>query len=69
MMAEIFQGAGIVVSDTNIAISSKKINAIDLLRKIQDVVGGKGGGSHKAANGKLNRTVTPDELIEILSHF
>jgi alanyl-tRNA synthetase len=69
MMAEIFDGAGIVVSDTNIAISSKNINANDLLRKIQDTLGGKGGGSPKAANGKLNKTVTTDELISILSHL
>ena len=69
MMAETFDGAGIVISDTNIAISSKYINANDLLRKIQDTIGGKGGGSPKAANGKLSRTVTTDELISILSHF
>jgi alanyl-tRNA synthetase len=66
MMAEIFDGAGIVVSNTNIAISSKYINANDLFRKIQNAVEGKGGGSPKAANGKLSRTVTTDELIEIL---
>ena len=69
MMAETFDGAGIVVSDTNIAISSKNINANDLLRKIQDAIGGKGGGSAKAANGKLSRTVTTDELISILKQF
>ena len=69
MMAETFDGAGIVISDTNIAISSKYINANDLLKKIQDTIGGKGGGSPKAANGKLSRTVTTDELISILSHF
>ncbi|MCP4610781.1 MAG: hypothetical protein GY845_18895 [Planctomycetes bacterium] len=69
MMAETFDGAGIVVGDTNIAISSKNINANDLLRKIQDSIGGKGGGSPKAANGKLNKIVTSDELISILSHF
>jgi alanyl-tRNA synthetase len=68
MMAETFDGAGIVVSDTNIAVSSKNINANDLLKKIQDSAGGKGGGSAKAANGKLSRTVTTDELISILSH-
>ena len=67
IMAEIFDGGGIVVSDTNIAISSKKINANNLLRKTQDAIGGKGGGSTKAANGKLSRTVTTDELISILS--
>ncbi len=68
MMAETFDGAGIFVSDTNIAISSNGINANDLLRKIQDAIGGKGGGSAKAANGKLNKTVTTDELISILKH-
>jgi len=68
MMAETFDGAGIVVSDTNIAISSKNINANDLLRKIQDTIECKGGGSPKAANGKLSRTVTINELISILSH-
>jgi len=66
-MAEICDGAGIVISDTNITISSKYINANDLLRKIQEAIGGKGGGSPKAANGKLNRTVTTDELISILT--
>ncbi|MCP4259255.1 MAG: hypothetical protein GY774_17360 [Planctomycetes bacterium] len=66
MIAETFEGAGIVVSETNIAISSKGINANDLLRKIQDAIGGKGGGSPKAANGKLSRTVATDELISIL---
>jgi alanyl-tRNA synthetase len=69
MMAETFDGAGIVLSDTSIAISSNRINANDLLRKIQDAIGGKGGGSPKAANGKLSRTVTTDELIEIIGHF
>ena len=66
MMAENFNGAGIAVSDTNIAISSNGINANDLLKKIQDSIGGKGGGSPKAANGKLNRNVTTDELVSIL---
>jgi alanyl-tRNA synthetase len=66
MMAETFNGAGVVVSDTNIAISSNRINANDLLGKIQNAIGGKGGGSSKAANGKLSRTVTADELISIL---
>ena len=69
MIAETFDGAGIVVSDKNIAINSKNINANDLFKKIQDSVGGKGGGSPKAANGKLNRTVSTEELMSILSHF
>ncbi len=69
MIAEAIDGTGIVVSDTSIAISSNRMNANELLRKIQNTVGGKGGGSAKAANGKLNRTVTTDELITILKHY
>lgn len=67
MIAEEFGGAGIVVSDTNIAISSNGINANELLKKIQDTIGGKGGGSPKAANGQLNRTVTTQEISSILT--
>jgi len=69
MIAEAIDGTGIVVSDISIAISSNRMNANELLRKIQNTVGGKGGGSAKAANGKLNRTVTTDELITILKHY
>jgi len=68
MIADAIDGAGIVVSDVNIAISSNRMNANELLRKIQNTVGGKGGGSSKAANGRLDRTVTTDELITILKH-
>jgi len=68
MIADAIDGVGIVVSDISIAISSNRMNANDLLRKIQNTVGGKGGGSSKAANGKLGRTVTTEELISILKH-
>jgi alanyl-tRNA synthetase len=68
MIADAIDGAGIVVSDVNIAISSNRMNAGELLRKIQNTAGGKGGGSSKAANGRLDRTVTTDELITILKH-
>ncbi len=68
MIADTIDGAGIVVSDVNIAISSKGMNADELLRKIQNTVGGKGGGSSKTANGRLDRTVTTEELIAILKH-
>ena len=66
MIAEATGGAGLVVSDTNIAISSRTIDAGGLLKKIQSVVGGKGGGSPKSANGRLNRPVAVSELVEIL---
>ena len=68
MIADAIDGVGIVVSDISIAISSNRMNANDLLRKIQNTIGGKGGGSSKAANGKLGRTVTTEELISILKH-
>jgi alanyl-tRNA synthetase len=66
MIAGAVDGTGIVVSDVNIAISSSRISANDLLKKIQNTAGGKGGGSSRAANGKLGRTLTTDEIITIL---
>ncbi len=66
MIAEATAGTGVVVSDMNIAISSRTLDAGGLLKKIQSIVGGKGGGSPKSANGRLNRPVTRDELVNIL---
>ncbi len=66
MIASAIDGAGVVVSDVNIAINSNKINANDLLKKIQNATGGKGGGTPKAANGRLSRNVTTDEIAAIL---
>lgn len=66
MIAEATGGAGVVVSDANIAISSKTLDAGGLLKKIQNTVGGKGGGSPKSANGRLNRPVATGELSDIL---
>jgi alanyl-tRNA synthetase len=66
MIAEATNGAGAVVSDMNIAISSRTLDAGGLLKKIQNTVGGKGGGSPKSANGRLNRPMTKDELLDIL---
>ncbi|MEN6577997.1 MAG: hypothetical protein ABFD90_16765 [Phycisphaerales bacterium] len=66
MIAEAAQGAGVVISDTCIAISSVTLSASDLLKQIQSRCGGKGGGSPKAANGRLGRTLTAQELAEIL---
>ncbi len=67
MIAQTTQGAGIVVSDANVAVSSVTLSASDLLRKIQSHAGGKGGGSPKAANGRLDRTLTTQELTELLT--
>jgi alanyl-tRNA synthetase len=66
MIAEATGGAGVVVSDMNIAISSRTLDAGGLLKKIQSVAGGKGGGSPKSANGRLSRPVTREELVDIL---
>lgn len=59
-------GAGIAVSGTRMAINATTLDAGALLKRIQATTGGKGGGSPKAANGNLGRTVTAEELITIL---
>jgi len=66
MMAEATNGVGVAAGDGNIAISSRTLDAGSLLKKIQGAVGGKGGGSPKSANGRLDRPVTTAELAEIL---
>jgi alanyl-tRNA synthetase len=67
MIAEATNGTGIVVSDTRIAISSTALDAGALLKAVRDRIGGKGGGSAKAANGRLDRPVTMAELIDVLN--
>jgi alanyl-tRNA synthetase len=67
MLAEATGGAGIVVSDTQIAVSAKTLDAGGLLREIQSHLGGKGGGSPRAANGRLDRPVSIDELRTLLT--
>jgi len=66
MMAKAAQGAGIAVGGMRIAISSETLDAGVLLKRIHDAVGGKGGGSPRAANGRLAKAVTTDKLIEIV---
>ena len=66
MIANEIEGTGIVVSDGNIAINSMNLNAGDLLKKLHEAVGGKGGGSTNAANGRLDKQVTTEQIIEIL---
>ncbi len=60
-------GAGIVVSDCNIAVSSKTLDAGELLQKLQRAVGGKGGGSPASASGRLDTAVTTDQIVTIVS--
>lgn len=66
LIASEIDGTGIVVSDGNVVINSKNMNANDFLQRLQKAVGGKGGGSSKAASGKLDRIVTTDQIIRIL---
>lgn len=67
MIAETTNGAGIVISDNQIAISAKTLSASDLLKKIQNCAGGKGGGSPRAANGRFDKSLTVQEVIKILT--
>jgi alanyl-tRNA synthetase len=66
MIAKATAGVGIAVSGTRIGVSSATLSAGDLLKRIQATVGGKGGGSPKAANGSLDRATTTRELTIIL---
>ena len=66
MIANEIDGTGIVISDCNIVINSKKLNANDLLKKLNEAVGGKGGGSAQAASGRLDRAVTSEQIVKIL---
>jgi alanyl-tRNA synthetase len=67
MIAEATHGAGIVVADGQIAVSSTTLNASDLLKRIQQHAGGKGGGSARAAAGRLDKPLTTREILEILA--
>lgn len=66
MIAQSVDGAGIVVSERKIAISSCHISAKEILGQIIDVIGGKGGGSVKTANGGLENDITFERIEKIL---
>jgi alanyl-tRNA synthetase len=66
MIANEIDGTGIVTSDGNIVINSMNLNANDLLKKLHKAVGGKGGGSSKTASGRLDKTVTTEQVIRII---
>jgi alanyl-tRNA synthetase len=66
MIANKIDGTGIVISDGNIMISSKNLNAGELLKKLHNAIGGKGGGAANAASGRLDKQVTTEQIIEIL---
>ena len=66
LIANETDGTGIVISDGSIAINSKNLDAGDLLKKLREAVGGKGGGSAHAASGRLDKKVTAEQVIEIL---
>ncbi|UCC98109.1 MAG: hypothetical protein JSW66_19960 [Phycisphaerales bacterium] len=67
-IAEAVGGVGIAVSDLNIAVRSAGGTATDILARIQNVAGGKGGGSSQAANGKLGKALTSDEIAAALKN-
>ena len=66
MIANEIDGTGIVISDCNIVINSRNLNANDILKKLNEAVGGKGGGSAQAASGRLDRTITNEQIFKIL---
>ena len=66
MIANEIDGTGIVISEGNIVINSRNLNANDLLKKLHKAVGGKGGGSAQAASGRLDRTITNEQIVTIL---
>jgi len=66
MIANEIDGTGIIISEGNIVINSRNLNANDLLRKLNKAVGGKGGGSSNAASGRLDKHLTTEQVIEIL---
>ena len=66
MIANDIDGTGIVISDCNIVVNSKNLNANDILKKLHKAVGGKGGGSANAASGRLDKQVMTEQIMEIL---
>jgi len=66
LIANEIDGTGIVISDCNIVINSRNLNANDLLKKLHEAVGGKGGGSANAASGRLDKQVTTEQVMKIL---
>jgi alanyl-tRNA synthetase len=66
MIANKIEGTGIVISDGNIVINSKNLNANDMMKKLHKAVGGKGGGSANTASGRLDKQVTVEQIIEII---
>ena len=66
LIAEKIDGTGIVVSGCNVAISSKTLDAREILQKLRRALGGKGGGSPRSANGRLEKTVTSEQIVEII---
>jgi alanyl-tRNA synthetase len=66
LIAGEIDGTGIVVSEGTIVINSKNLNANDLLSKLKEAFGGKGGGSPQTASGKLEGAVTSQRIAEVL---
>ncbi len=69
MIANEIDGTGIVISEGNIVINSRNLDANDILKKLHKAVGGKGGGSSNAASGRLDKQVTTEQVVEILKEL
>jgi alanyl-tRNA synthetase len=67
VIAEATGGAGIVISENQIAVSGKSLSASDLFKRIQARAGGKGGGSPRAASGRLDKSIAAQEVADILA--
>ncbi|MCP4453929.1 MAG: hypothetical protein GY809_20905, partial [Planctomycetes bacterium] len=66
MIASHVHGNGVVVSGNTLFIHSKTKMAKTLLKKLQDAVGGRGGGSEQTANGMLTEALTCEQMADIL---
>jgi len=66
MIANGIEGTGIVISEGNVVINSKNLNANDLLKKLHKAVGGRGGGSYNAASGRLDKKISNEQIVKIL---
>ena len=69
MIASEIDGTGIVISEGNIVINSRNLDANDILKKLHKAVGGKGGGSSNTASGRLDKQVTTEQVVEILKEL
>jgi len=66
LIAGRIEGTGIVVSEGNVAVNSGDLSANELLQRLVKAIGGKGGGSANSASGRLDKTITGEQIAAIL---